>query len=51
MSYDDMMAKDVFKHLRTMTWKKDTREMLGKLDEYLLHSSFEEAEARKAREG
>jgi hypothetical protein len=46
--YDDMKAKDTLANIRAMPWKKETKAVLDKIDEYLLHSDFENAESEAA---
>jgi CheY-like chemotaxis protein/HPt (histidine-containing phosphotransfer) domain-containing protein len=40
--YDENTANKVITELRGKTWSEPTREFLGRIDEHLLHSNFEE---------
>jgi signal transduction histidine kinase/CheY-like chemotaxis protein/HPt (histidine-containing phosphotransfer) domain-containing protein len=44
-AFDKKTAKNSLNELREKTWSHDTKEMLNKIAEYLLHSDFENAAA------
>jgi len=41
--YDDQAAEKTLAELKEMVWSKETKEFLGKINECILHSDFEEA--------
>ena len=43
--YDDRPAKAALESLKKMSWKKETKDILDKIAEHLLHSDFGEAAA------
>ena len=48
--YDDIAAKAALYKLKKQIWNKETTEALSKIDELLLHSDFENAEAVAAEQ-
>jgi PAS domain-containing protein len=43
--YDEQAATDAVENLEKMPWTKETKAIIDKISEHLLHSDFEEAEA------
>ncbi|MCL2718645.1 MAG: ATP-binding protein [Lachnospiraceae bacterium] len=44
--YDDQAAEEALAELKEMVWSKDTKDLLNKIKEHILHSEFEEASAK-----
>ncbi|MCL2100700.1 MAG: Cache 3/Cache 2 fusion domain-containing protein [Fibromonadales bacterium] len=42
-SYDKKTIKNALKSLKDLSWKRDTQDLIDKIDEHILYSDFEEA--------